>query len=667
MAAATSVFAQGDVEPSRAPETPALAAQTTESGRTAYPVAFFADFNPNNAYELLQRVPGFTFSGGDSDVRGFAGAGGNVLIDGERPASKSVTLQDVLRRIPVTAIERVELVRAGDPTIDLQGQPLVANVVRRAGAGSALAVSLVAKRYSDGWIAPRFGVEASRQLGQLLLEGSVRGNTELDNGSGTGRRRTVTPAGVVLRDQPLFSRERGWTLTANGSATLKRPNDVFRLNAGAELSKERSIDLIDRQRSTQVREDRKVEVGGDYERSLSAALSGKVVALQTLGKVNDVEASSNAGAVEAADADEKTGESILRGSLTWRPVPTLSFEGGAEGAFNWLESNIAVTENGRPVPLPNDNVRIEERRAEGFVTGSWTLSETLSAEGALRVETSKISQSGDSALSRNFFFAKPRATLSYAPNGLTNVRLRFEREVGQLDFGDFAASSDLNLGSVSAGNARLEPERSWVAEAAFERRFWGAGAAVLTLTHAWARQVVDRLPINGAFDGPGNIGDGTKDQAKLTLALPLERFGIVGGRIAGEGILRRSKVTDPVTGEKRRISGESPYGGSATFTQDLPRLRSTWAIEVDFGGDEHSYRIDEVRRDITDPFWTVNWDWKPRSDLSIKFEVENVTGRPYVRERRLYAGARNLAPLSAIETRDHNLDPFASIRVRKAF
>lgn len=648
-------------------QAPAAVQPIEVAGRTAYPIAFFADSQASNAFELLQRVPGFTLDQGDSGVRGFAGAGGNVLIDGERPASKSVSLQDQLRRIPVGAIDRVELVRAGDPTIDLQGQPLVANIVRREDSGGSLAVTIAAKRFSDGWLGPRFAIEGGQKLGDWQVEGAVRGNYDLDLESGAGRRITTSPAGAVLRDHPLFARERGNELTANGGASLRRQNDVIRLNAGAAYGKEKGIELLDRQRGEETREERSVEFGGDYERTLSSTLSGKLVALQTLGKVLSTERSVDPGGVEASDQSEKSGESILRGSLTLRPSSNLSFEGGVEGAFNWLESNIAVTENGRPVPIPNDNIRIEERRAEGFVTSSWTVSDKLSLEGALRAEISKISQSGDSTLSRNFFFAKPRVTASYNPNVATNVRLRFEREVGQLNFGDFAASSDLNLGSVSAGNARLEPERAWVAEAAVERRFWGEGAIVLTLTHEWVQQVVDRLPINGLFDGPGNIGDGSRDQAKMTVALPLDRLGFSGGRIAGEGFVRRSKVTDPVTGRSRRISNESPYGGSFILTQDLPRIASTWGVEVDVGGVETSYRIDEIRREETEPYWSAYWEWKPRSDLSIKVQADNFTGRSFERRRTLYDGPRRLNVIEAVEHRDAKLDPMFWVRVRKQF
>ena len=92
LAAAAGALAQADVEPPRAAGSEAPVAQAAAGGRTAYPASFFSSFQPGNAYEMLQRLPGFTFDGGDSDVRGFAGAGGNVLIDSTRPPSKSLTL-----------------------------------------------------------------------------------------------------------------------------------------------------------------------------------------------------------------------------------------------------------------------------------------------------------------------------------------------------------------------------------------------------------------------------------------------------------------------------------------------------------------------------------------------------------------------------------------------
>ena len=64
------------------PPAPAPAAATE-----TYPRAFFDRFYPQTALDLLQRVPGFSLDTG-AELRGFAGAAGNVLVDGERPTIK---------------------------------------------------------------------------------------------------------------------------------------------------------------------------------------------------------------------------------------------------------------------------------------------------------------------------------------------------------------------------------------------------------------------------------------------------------------------------------------------------------------------------------------------------------------------------------------------------
>ena len=67
----------------------AVLAQTTAAspasgaqGVIRYPQAYFAEQRPVTAYDMVGRLPGFTLDTGDN-VRGFEGAAGNVLIDGE--------------------------------------------------------------------------------------------------------------------------------------------------------------------------------------------------------------------------------------------------------------------------------------------------------------------------------------------------------------------------------------------------------------------------------------------------------------------------------------------------------------------------------------------------------------------------------------------------------
>jgi hypothetical protein len=76
--------------------------------------------------------------------------------------------------------------------------------------------------------------------------------------------------------------------------------------------------------------------------------------------------------------------------------------------------------------------------------------------------------------------------------------LRVEREVGQLSFDDFAASSDLGGGTINAGNPDLAPEREWVYEGAGEWSLFGRGGLSVTLAHSNVEEVQDLIPLEGA-------------------------------------------------------------------------------------------------------------------------------------------------------------------------
>jgi hypothetical protein len=116
------------------PSTQQVAPLAAERGVIAYPPAFFADIRPVSAYDMVIRVPGFTFDKG-STVRGLEGSGGNVLIDGHPPLAKNDPLEDILRRIPADSVAHVEVIRGGAPGIDMEGRSVLANVVRKQVAG----------------------------------------------------------------------------------------------------------------------------------------------------------------------------------------------------------------------------------------------------------------------------------------------------------------------------------------------------------------------------------------------------------------------------------------------------------------------------------------------------------------------------------------------------
>jgi len=58
----------------------------------------------------------------------------------------------------------------------------------------------------------------------------------------------------------------------------------------------------------------------------------------------------------------------------------------------------------------------------------------LSLKAGIRIEYSRISETGDSTDARDFFYPKPRSLLSWSPDEQSQLRLRLERTVGQIGF-----------------------------------------------------------------------------------------------------------------------------------------------------------------------------------------------------------------------------------------
>ena len=106
---------------------------SAQDGVATYPASFFAANQPSTAFEMVTLLPGFQIQRGDATVRGFSGTVGNVLIDGQLPTSKEVSVEVLLRRIPASSVDHIELIRGG---ADMHGYPILANVVR--GRGVAL-------------------------------------------------------------------------------------------------------------------------------------------------------------------------------------------------------------------------------------------------------------------------------------------------------------------------------------------------------------------------------------------------------------------------------------------------------------------------------------------------------------------------------------------------
>lgn len=653
------------------PDTDQPVAAPAETGTLVFQPAFFAESRPNTANDMIARVPGFAISQNTS-VRGFSGAVGNVLIDGARPASKTDALSDILSRIPASEVERIELIRGGAPGVDMQGFSQVANIVRKKGASRQQVVTAGGTLYTlDGRFTPSLGYELNGKAGERTYEFAARTSTANSDSSGTARQIRYGPDGAVTRNLAQRIEADGDGLSLRGRLQQPLAGGVIELSANAAYFdfkfEQDSTSPTFNQAFVDSFDERSAEVSARYERPLGPRAGGELRGIQRLTERTGVQSVQQPGLEQQFASDNLTGETILRGSVKLTGSPRLTWETGLEGAYNFLDSDQALTLNG--VAGAPQQVKVEELRVEGFVTAAWRLRENLTLDAALRLEASRISQSGAFELSREFFYPKPRLLVTWSPTPRDQIRVRLEQEVSQLDFGDFASSAELQNEQVRAGATDLRPDQNTLVEAVYERRFWGDG--VLTISGAAAR-ITDAADIVPVFldDGTvlfavGNIGDGDFTSFVVDTTIPTERLGIAGGRLRLRGSWVDVNITDPLTGEERRPSGNSPFIPLIAYTQDLPRYRTNLSVDYRWGNFSDSIRIAETTRQEVFDVLNATAEYKPRPSLAFRVQVSAIGA--IQSERLFFAGPRDRTPLLFVEQRRLEPETRINFRVRQTF
>ena len=664
--------AAAQTAPAPAPAQTAPTAEADQQGVLVFQPDFFTAYRPATALDMVGRLPGFSIQDG-SGARGFEGAVGNILINGARPASKNDTGSNVLSRTTAAQVERIELVRGGAPGIDMQGYSVVANVILKS-TSSRQSILQWDGVFFEGageihGASYRFTArEGEHSWGFTLSDGMGMSDS---NGSGPSIRRDA--AGTVIR-QDRFENDGGGGGQA-GRVNYAGPLFGGKIDATArygtnDYSNWQTLESDTALRRSDYAEDGTYgEAGLTWTRPLNPRWTLEARLMHEFGQFDSVSLSNARinGVVDPEQRFESVGdnsETILRALVRNERSPSLTFEVGAEMAYNMLDVTQAYSVGGVAVPLPSASVKVEETRGEAFSKATWRLRPNLTLEGGLRLEASTISQSGDANLEKSFFYAKPRLLATWTPMPNNQLRFRFERELGQLDFGDFAASAELSEENVYGGNVDLEPEQRWISELTYERRFLGDGILSVGYRHDEIIGVIDRLPLPDGLSATGNIGDGTLDQLAVNLTLPLDKTGFSGGKFGFRNTWNSARVTDPTTGEERRISGVRASQAVVSLSQDIASWKTNWSIAWLPRLGQGSYDPDQTFIWRGSDYWELAAEYKPTATLSIRAQLN--LWDDFTTRRTVYAN-RTTRPVAYVEERFIDPRTFFQIRLRKTF
>lgn len=655
-----------------APTAPRQTAQAGDTGVLVFTPDFFADARPNTALDMVNRVPGFSVNDGDG-ARGFEGAVGNILINGSRPASKNDTGSNVLGRTVAAQVERIELVRGGAPGIDMQGYSVVANVILKTTSSREHVLTANASLFEGGQ--DLFGGsyqftarDGDRTWGVTLSDGISSSDS---NGAGPVVR--VDANGNILRNEQYYNDGYGGGNSIRGNFStpfMAGKVDLtarYGINDWHNINRQTAPDIL--RESLYDEDGHSGEFGVVYTRPLSEKLKLETRFIHEFGDFDSVSTSrTRLGTTDEPEqlfnADGNSSETILRGLVRYERSPAMDFEGGGEIAYNMLEVDQAYTVGGVAVPLPSASVKVEETRGELFGKATWRINPKWTLESGLRLESSTISQSGDASQEKSFFFAKPRILATWTPMPNNQLRLRLERTVGQLDFGDFAASAEFADENVFGGNVNLEPESRWVAEATYEKRFWGEGIVSIGLRHDEISNAIDLIPLDGGLAAVGNIGDGTLDQLVLNVTIPTDKLGVSGGKFGFRNTWNKTEVTDPTTGEKRPISDVRASQATITFQQDITSWKLQWGgAWIPLLG-QKGYQPDQISGWRGTDYYELWAEYKPTPTLSIRGQVN--IWNDFDVTRTVFAD-RDTRPVQYVETRFIDPRTFWQIRLRKTF
>ncbi len=136
-------------------------------------------------------------------------------------------------------------------------------------------------------------------------------------------------------------------------------------------------------------------LGGDVEHKFGADVTGKLITFNSRTKTDmrsHVRRYNGAGGFlssRTSAPDAESGESILRGQITWKANDEHTIEFSAETAYNFLE-NITefVNVNGAITTLgfvDGSDTKVEEYRNEFQVSDVWKLSPSLTIEPGVQV------------------------------------------------------------------------------------------------------------------------------------------------------------------------------------------------------------------------------------------------------------------------------------------
>ena len=667
------------------PADPAVApppVPTPAGSKRVFTPADFARFAPKTAYDMLVQVPGFTIRSADQE-RGLGQASENVLVNGQRSANKSGGAIDDLKKIAVANVERIEIVDAASLGIaGLSGQ--VANIIVKAAAKSSgqfhwqpdVRAHFTKPNYYRGLLS------YSGKTGPVDYTLSLQNQT--GRGGFGGLIEIFDPSGNVTetRDEIYKSEFEHPKLT--GKFALDGPGSslgnltlVYGPYWGPTRIRDRRerVDGDDRRRTT--RESLvgyTIDINGDYAFALGPGRL-KLIGLRRFDHeplvVTQVTEFDSGAASEGIrfGRDSRIGETVVRSEYGWKSGKN-DWQISVERAFNSLDQRGSLEElspDGEFVEIdfPEGTGKVTATRYEAIGTWSRPLSSKLDLQVAAGGEHSTLARVDGDLPARKFFRPKGSVSLGWRPSAGWDASLKLRRRVGQISFYDFLAQPKLSQDREQAGNPDLVPPQSWEGEVEIGRELGAWGKTRLKSYFHRVDDIIDVIPIGADEEGIGNLPRATRFGMESTSTIQFDPIGWKGAKIDTVFGFEKTNVRDPLTGDKRPISGTRNRWVELNLRHDIPGSQLAWGAYANYDHFAKNYFLTEVFRSWEGPWWISAYiEHKAVMGMTVRGTVTNLLDARHRFDRTVYDGRRDAHPILFIQRNNQLIGPIFQLSLR---
>jgi hypothetical protein len=180
--------------------------------------------------------------------------------------------------------------------------------------------------------------------------------------------------------------------------------------------------------------------------------------------------------------------------------------------------------------------------------------------------------------------------------------------------------------------------------------------------------IIDIIPLSNRGQGIGNLPLATRIGAESTSTINFDPVGWKGAKLDLTLALERTRVRDPLTAERRPISGTRNRRVSASFRHDVPGTDLAWGTSASYQHYNRYYYLSEVFRSWEGP-WFVNAfiEHKDVSGVTVRATAGNIFNARHRLTRTVYAGWRDADPVAFVQKNNQLIGPIFSLSIRGNF